>query len=266
MALVTLFWRHYWQPVRSDADEMRVNREALVDIRNLRITYLQGALAAVDGLDLRVASGEVVGLAGGNGAGKTSTLKTVAGIQPASSGDVMVAGWSLRIPSEADLARGVIGYCPDTGGLIRQATVREHIGVALALRGRSKDWAYALELVELFNLTSVIDRPTAGFSHGMSRRVSVMLAALTAEKVLILDEPFDGVDPRGVHATREVIARARAAGLAVIVSTHLLNLLVSVADRVVVMIDGRLVDEAEAQAFSGAAGEARYNDLLIAAR
>lgn len=236
---------------------------ALVEIENLRITYLQGALAAVDGLDLTVHAGEVVGLAGGNGAGKTSTLKTLAGIQPPSEGRVKVAGLSLSDPSQADMARSAVGYCPDTGGLIRQATVREHIGIALALRDRSQDWAYALELVELFNLTSVIDRPTAGFSHGMSRRVSVMLAALTADKVLILDEPFDGVDPRGVQATQVVISRAREAGLAVIVSTHLLNLLVSVADRLVVMVDGLVVDEAPSADFTGFAGEQRYNALLI---
>lgn len=239
-----------------------MNASALVRIQNLRITYLQGALAAVDGLNLSISAGEVVGLAGGNGAGKTSTLKTIAGIQPASSGLVTVAGLPLNQPDTADRARSVVGYCPDTGGLIRQATVREHIGIALALRNRSTDWAYALELVELFNLTSVLDRPTAGFSHGMSRRVSVMLAALTAEKVLILDEPFDGVDPRGVHATQVVIERAKASGLAVIVSTHLLSLLVKVADRLVVMVDGRVVDEAPASAFAGSMGEARYDSLL----
>lgn len=236
---------------------------AAVEIRNLRITYLQGALAAVDCLDLQIAAGEVVGLAGGNGAGKTSTLKTVAGIQPASSGDVIVSGLYLNDAVSADAARALVGYCPDTGGLIRQATVREHIGIALALRNKSTDWAYALELVELFNLTSVLDRPTAGFSHGMSRRVSVMLAVLTADKVLILDEPFDGVDPRGVQATKTVISRAKEAGLAVIVSTHLLNLLVDVADRIVVMVDGHLVDQAPAGAFAGTAGEARYNALLV---
>lgn len=239
-----------------------MNASKLVNIEQLRITYLQGALAAVDGLNLKVGPGEVVGLAGGNGAGKTSTLKTLAGIQPASSGRVTVAGYSLSDPISADRARSLIGYCPDTGGLIRQATVREHIGIALALRGHSTDWSYALELVELFNLTSVLDRPTAGFSHGMSRRVSVMLAALTAEKVLILDEPFDGVDPRGVQATKIVIERAKNAGLAVIVSTHLLDILVSIADRLVVMVEGKLVDQDDALAFEGKSGEERYNALL----
>jgi ABC-2 type transport system ATP-binding protein len=239
-----------------------VKASELVTIQQLRITYLQGALAAVDGLNLTINAGEVVGLAGGNGAGKTSTLKTLAGIQPASSGLITVAGYPLTHPLSAEYARALIGYCPDTGGLIRQATVREHIGIALALRNRSTDWSYALELVELFNLTSVLDRPTAGFSHGMSRRVSVMLAALTAEKVLILDEPFDGVDPRGVQATKVVIERAKQAGLAVIVSTHLLNILVSIADRLVVMVEGKIVAEDLATSFYGQSGEERYNALL----
>lgn len=239
-----------------------MNESPLVQIRNLRITYLQGALAAVDSIDLEVQAGEVLGLAGGNGAGKTSTLRTLAGIQPASSGLVRVAGFDLSDPASADLARAIVGYCPDTGGLIRQATVREHIGIALALRGRTTDWAYALELVELFNLTSVLDRPTAGFSHGMSRRVSVMLAALTAERVLILDEPFDGVDPRGVQATKTVIQRAKQAGLAVIVSTHLLELLVSVADRITVMVEGHIVEDSDSSHFAGRRGQSRYDSLL----
>lgn len=242
--------------------EHNPDSQPIVVIDSLRITYNDGAIHAVNDVSLSIRPGEVVGLLGGNGAGKTSTMRVLAGVQPASAGHVYVNGLSLNDPVEAEQARTVLGYCPDTGGLIRQATVREHIATALALRDQSSRWPYALDLVEQFGLTEVLDRSTAGFSHGMSRRLSVLLAALTAEQVLILDEPFDGVDPQGVATTKLLISRAKEAGLAVVVSTHLLSLLVEVSDRIVVMVKGDLVTEQLAPYFAGARGASRYARLL----
>ena len=98
----------------------------------------------------------------------------------------------------------------------------------------------------------------------MSRRLSVVLAALTATDVLALDEPFDGVDPLGVKATQDMIAKARGAGLSVIVSTHLLPLLVEVSDRVLVMNDGQIVESAPARRFADVEGAEHYESLLRA--
>ena len=237
----------------------------LVQVDDLVITYAQGLVTAVNGLSLTVDAGEVLGLLGGNGAGKTSTMRALAGITPATSGRILVAGHDLSVPADADRARQVLGYCPDTAGVIRQGTVREHIGLALGLHGRLEDWSYALDLVTQFGLVDVLDRETTGFSHGMSRRLSVLLAALTAQQVLILDEPFDGVDPLGVAATEAVIRRARDAGLAVLVSTHMIDLLTKVSSRVNVLVGGRIVDEATAAQFTGDTGRSRYERLLEAA-
>lgn len=239
---------------------------ARVQIDALTIAYGKGqqSVHAVNDLSLEVPGGQVLGLLGGNGAGKTSTLRVVTGLQPATSGTVTVDGFNLSSPKGAQAARACIGYCPDTGGLIRQASVREHIGVALGLRGRLDQWGAALQLVEQFGLTEALDRPTLGFSHGMSRRLSVLLATLTATSVLILDEPFDGVDPLGVEATRVAVAAARDAGLAVIISTHLLPLLVDTSDRIAVMVRGNLVDDAPAVKYDGPAGAEAYQALLRA--
>lgn len=232
----------------------------LVEADGLTVQY--NAVRAVDGLTFHVNAGESVGLLGGNGAGKSSTLRAMAGINPPNSGLLRIAGYDLSDPTDAESARRVVGYCPDVGGLIRQATVREHIGLALASRGRLDSWPSAMTLLDQFDLMHVLDRETHGFSHGMSRRLSVLLAAITAEKVLILDEPFDGVDPLGVHATEAVINRAKDAGLAVIVSTHLLNLLTGVTDRMVVMVKGKAVESGPSDVFRGDAGAAHYEDLL----
>lgn len=231
-----------------------------IEIDNLGITY--GNVTAVDGLNLRVQHGEVLGLLGGNGAGKSSTLRAIAGVNPHTSGTLKVAGFDMGNASESDKARRRLGYCPDVGGLIRQSTPREHIALALAMGGKTHLWPQAMEMVEAFDLADVFDRVTQGFSHGMCRRLSVLLATLTAEDVLVLDEPFDGVDPLGVDATVTAIRTATNESLGVLVSTHLLDLVVTTCDRVAVMVDGRVVAEGPVADFSGDAGKARYERLL----
>jgi ABC-2 type transport system ATP-binding protein len=234
----------------------------LVVAQNLQVSYNGGDVVAVKSLDLTLYGGRVVGVLGGNGAGKTSTLRTLGGVMPPTSGTLLVGGSNMSVSREAERARSVIGYCPDTGGLIRHATIREHIGIALGLRKQKDKWNDALDLVEQFGLTAVLDRETGGFSHGMSRRLSVVLAALTAETLLVLDEPFDGVDPVGVQATLALVRRAATSGVAVIISTHLLSLLVKASDDIHVMIGGEIIDSASSHEFSGQQGEQRYASLL----
>lgn len=234
----------------------------VIEVVDLTIRYAD--VTAVNGLTLSVEPGEVLGLLGGNGAGKSSTLRAIAGVNPPTYGTLKVAGFDMHDNRQVEGARQAVGYCPDVGGLLRQATVREHIGLALAFRGTLHLWPQALEMVDRFDLMKVLDRPTQGFSHGMCRRLSVLLAALTAEKVLVLDEPFDGVDPLGVEATVAAVDLARASGLGVLISTHLLELLVSSCDRVAVMIAGNLVETGPASVFAGESGKSHYSDLLRA--
>lgn len=233
---------------------------AVIEIENLSINY--GNVTAVNGLNLTVNPGEVVGLLGGNGAGKSSTLRAIGGVNPHTSGTLLVAGYDMSDAGQAEQARHKVGYCPDVGGLVRQATVREHIALALAFRNKTHLWPQAIDMVEHFDLTHVFDRVTQGFSHGMTRRLSVLLATLTAEEVLVLDEPFDGVDPLGVDATLSAINVATANGLGVLISTHLLDLVVASCDRVAVMLGGRVVDGEPAAAFAGDEGKERYANLL----
>lgn len=236
----------------------------LVSAENLVVEY--GPVKAVQGVSFHVHPGEVLGVLGGNGAGKSSTLRAVAGVNPPTGGSLTVAGYDMSTPGLAEQARARVGYTPDVGGLIRAATVREHIGIALATRGLLTEWPAAAALVEQFELADVVDRDTAGFSHGMSRRLSVLLAALTARDVLILDEPFDGVDPVGVDATMRVIDQARNAGVAVLVSTHLLSLLARCSDSIAVMAHGRIHAHAPAERFTRADADHYYEQILQQAR
>jgi ABC-2 type transport system ATP-binding protein len=220
-----------------------------------------GPVRAVDGFDLSVAAATSVALVGRNGAGKSTTMRVLAGVLPASAGHVSVGG--VDAAADPTGVRALVGYCPDVGGLIPRATPWEHLTLAARLRGMPEGWqGRGRELLELFELTEAADRITAGFSHGMGRRLSVLLAAFHNPRLLLLDEPFDGVDPLGVDATLGVIAAARAGGAAVLVSTHLLDLAVQACDEAVVLKNGRVAGAAPAVELVGAAGRRKYRELI----
>ena len=232
---------------------------ALVEVRGLTVSF--GAVTAVSGIDLNVAAGNGVALVGRNGAGKSTTLRVLAGAAVASAGQIRICGIDTAVDPEGAKAR--LGYCPDVGGLIPRATAWEHLQLSASLRGLGPDWhERGRELLDRFDLTAAADRITAGFSHGMSRRLSVVIAALAEPDVLLLDEPFDGVDPLGVDATLEEISRARARGAAVLVSTHLIELAVSACDEAVVLRRGQIVAAAPAIELRGESGAEFYRSLL----
>jgi ABC-2 type transport system ATP-binding protein len=232
---------------------------AQVETIGLRVAF--GPVVAVHSLDLAVQPAASVALVGRNGAGKSTTLRVLAGVLPATSGEVLIAG--IDVTRDPAAAKARVGYCPDVGGLIPRATPWEHLALAAQLRGLRPNWTdRANALLELFDLVGAADRVTAGFSHGMGRRLSVVLAVLHEPQVLLLDEPFDGVDPLGVDATLEVIAQARASGSAVVVSTHLLDLAARACEEVVVLRAGRIVAAGPSAELRGEAGEQRYRTLL----
>jgi ABC-2 type transport system ATP-binding protein len=219
-----------------------------------------GSVRAVGGFDLSVAAGRSVALVGRNGAGKSTTMRVLAGVLPPSAGRVRVLGRDLA--TEPGAVRAAVGYCPDVGGLIPRATPWEHLQLAARLRGM-KDWQdRARQLLVDFDLDAAADRVTSGFSHGMSRRLSVVLAVFHEPRLLLLDEPFDGVDPLGVDATLAVVGAARESGAAVLVSTHLLDLAVQACQEAVVLKGGRVVGAAPATELTGDAGRSRYRSLI----
>ena len=219
-----------------------------------------GPVRAVGGFDLSVAAGASVALVGRNGAGKSTTMRVLAGVLPPTGGSVRVAG--LDAAADPPGVRALVGYCPDVGGLLPRATAWEHLQLAARLRGMRRWQERAEQLLERFELTDAADRTTSGYSHGMSRRLSVLLAAFHRPRLLLLDEPFDGVDPLGVDATLEVVRAARADGAAVLVSTHLLPLALEARDEAVVLKGGRVVGAAPAAQLAGPDGDRKYRALI----
>jgi ABC-2 type transport system ATP-binding protein len=236
---------------------------SLLQVSNLSIKYPKTVKRAVDDISFVVNPGEVLGILGGNGAGKTSSLKAIAGLLPCEPETMIELNNShLNNVSQREYVRSLIGYCPDTGGVIRQATVEDHLEILLTNKKNvvSRDQAYGV--IEHIGLGDFLKQEAGSFSHGMSRRLAVALATLSAEKLLILDEPFDGVDPLGVEAIQDIIDEARRNSLAVIVSTHLLSLLAKTSDRILVMNKGRLVVEDSASSFLGEDANERYSAIL----
>jgi ABC-2 type transport system ATP-binding protein len=230
-----------------------------IDIRALQVRF--GAVEAVRHLDLTVHMGGSTALVGRNGAGKSTTMRVLAGVIPPTYGHVRVCGHDIR--TETLDAKRRSGYCPDVGGLIPRATPWEHLQLSARLRRLAPGWEdRARDLLERFDLGAAAHRVTSGFSHGMGRRMSVVLAAFHQPDVLLLDEPFDGVDPLGAEATLEVVRDARARGAAVLVSTHLLDLAVQACDEAVVLRGGSVVAAAPADLLSGDEGALTYRSLL----
>ncbi len=230
-----------------------------VEVSGLHVAF--GAVTAVESFDLTVPAKESVALIGRNGAGKSTTLRVLAGVLPPTRGDVLVSG--IDVVADPARAKAAVGYCPDVGGLIPRATAWEHLQLAASLRGLPDGWEErGHELLERFDLSSAADRVTAGFSHGMGRRMSVLLAAFHEPEVLLLDEPFDGVDPQGVDATLQLIYELRLRGSAIVVSTHLLDLAVAACEEAVVLRQGRVVAAAPASELQGEDGARRYRALM----
>jgi ABC-2 type transport system ATP-binding protein len=232
--------------------------QPVVDIRGLHVRF--GEVEAVAGIDVQAYAGQATALLGRNGAGKSTTMRVLAGLVPPTAGSVFVDGLDLR--KHTLEIKQLSGYCPDVGGLVPRATPWEHLQLSARLR-RLVDWeGRARDLLERFELGGVAHRITGGFSHGMGRRLSVVLASLHEPKLLLLDEPFDGVDPIGVEATMEVIADARARGACILVSTHLRELAIQACSDVLVLRGGSRVATVGSAEMAGEEGARAYRALL----
>lgn len=235
--------------------------EKVVVVKNLVVMFEE--FIAVRDVSFTVGKGEVRGVLGGNGAGKSTTLRTLGGVIRPSAGTVTIGGQGVETFKGGNKARALTGYCPDVGGLIAGASPLEHVRLLAALR-RDKDlYRKGLDEIERFNLGEFKHSPVSGFSHGMMRRLSVLLAGLASKSLLILDEPYDGVDPLGVEIINALIEEKRQEGLAVIVSTHLQDLLVEVSDSINIMSKGELLDTLPSESLAGPEGMETYTAMLV---
>ena len=196
-----------------------------------------GATVAVDHVDLIVKPGEFVGLIGHNGAGKSTLLKMLAGQLMPTVGTVRIAGVDMF--ADPSRAREHLGFVPEEAPLWDYLSAREFLEFVIAVRGRG-DLAAA---VELTGLGSDADRLIREYSQGMRRKTALAAALVAEPAVIVLDEALNGLDPPSAARTKAVLKERCQAGACVLFSTHIVETVEAVADRVVMMSRGRVVDD-----------------------
>jgi ABC-2 type transport system ATP-binding protein len=199
---------------------------------------------AVDGIDLEVAPGEIYGFLGPNGAGKSTTVLMLTTLLPPTSGDAIVAGYS--VVREGPRVRSVIGAALQEAALDAMLTGRDHLRLQTMLHGLGKDdrARRADELLERVGLTEAAERKVGGYSGGMKRRLDLALALVHRPRILFLDEPTTGLDPQSRTALWEEVGRlARDDGVTVFLTTQYLEEADVLADRVGIIDHGRIVAE-----------------------
>jgi ABC-2 type transport system ATP-binding protein len=216
---------------------------AAVAISGLRKSFRVAGqpVAAVSGIDLTVAPGEVFGLLGPNGAGKTTTLRILTTLLPADAGSALVAGADVR--AEPALVRRRIGYVSQLGGADKSATGRENLLLAGRLYGLgAADAARRCdELAEVLDLGELIGRSVRTYSGGQRRRLEVALGIMHQPRVLFLDEPTTGLDPQNRANLWDQLRRLRAAGTTICLTTHYLDEADQLCDRVAIIDHGRVI-------------------------
>lgn len=220
------------------------------------LTKAYGAIRALDGFDLTVRAGEIVGLVGRNGAGKTTFVEVVTGLVRPDSGRVRVAGVdALREPRAA---RRLLGVAPQEQALYLPATVREHLRLFGALAGMRRARVAIDDIAAELRLTDVLDRPVGLLSGGQRRRVQAACALLPSPPVLLLDEPTVGADPTTRAALLDAVRRRATQGAAIVYTTHYLPELADLAATLAVADAGRVIARgAQADLLAGLPAEIR---------
>ena len=211
----------------------------MLNIEHLTKTY--GEKKAVDDLNLHIRPGEIYGFIGHNGAGKTTTLKSVAGILQFDAGEIYIGGDSVREkPLEC---KRKIAYIPDNPDLYEYMTgikylnfIADIFGVDAALR-RERIRRYA----DAFELTGDLAQPIAAYSHGMKQKLAIIAAWLHEPRLILMDEPFVGLDPKAAHLLKGMMREICDRGGAIFFSTHVLEVAEKLCDKVAIIKGGKLI-------------------------
>jgi ABC-2 type transport system ATP-binding protein len=224
-----------------------------------------GDFSAVKDLTFSVGAGEIVGLVGANGAGKTTTLRAITGILRPTGGTIRVGGHDIE--KEAVPAKHQFAYIPDTIHPYDLLTVTEHLHfIALAYRIQNPERKYA-GLLEELELADKKDEIASNLSRGMLQKLSLACAFLREPRVIILDEPLTGLDPRGIRNIKESIRRRAASGTAFLLSSHLLVLVEALCEQVLILHRGQKMAFGSLEEIRGRAtlhAEASLEDVFFA--
>lgn len=211
----------------------------MLNIEHLTKTY--GEKKAVDDLSLHIAPGEIYGFIGHNGAGKTTTIKACCGILQSDSGEVYIDGVSVKENPIA--AKAKLAYIPDNPDLYEFMTGIQFLNFIGDVFGVSAEdrQARIRKYADLFELTNDLAQPISAYSHGMKQKLAVISALVHDPKLLIMDEPFVGLDPKASHILKELMRELCKNGGAIFFSTHVLEVAEKLCDKVAIIKGGKLI-------------------------
>lgn len=211
----------------------------MLKIQNLTKTY--GDKKAVDDLSLHISPGEIYGFIGHNGAGKTTTIKACCGILQFDEGEIFIDGISIK---ENPIAcKSKLAYIPDNPDIYEFMTGIQFLNFVADIFGVGAD--ERLERIhrysEMLELTSSLAQPVSSYSHGMKQKLAIISALIHEPKLIIMDEPFVGLDPKASHLLKELMREICLSGGAIFFSTHVLEVAEKLCDKVAIIKDGKLV-------------------------
>lgn len=224
-------------------------------LRIEHLTKVYGTKRAVDDLSLHIKTGEIYGFIGHNGAGKTTTLKSVVGILQFDAGEIYIDGKSIR---ENPIAcKSEIAYIPDNPDLYDYMTGIKYLNFVADIFGiNEKDRNERIhKYADIFEITSDLGQPIAAYSHGMKQKLAIISAWLHLPKLIIMDEPFVGLDPKASHLLKEMMREVCDNGGAIFFSTHVLEVAEKLCDKIAIIKGGKLIR-------SGAIDEVKGDDSL----
>ena len=237
----------------------------MIEADNLHKTFKtkSGEVKAVDGVSFIARDGEITGLLGPNGAGKTTTLRMLYTLMQPEQGAVRVDGLDARLQAEA--VRRRLGVLPDARGVYKRLTARENIAYFGRLHGMSEA-AIAQRsdaLIEALGMQDVADRQTEGFSQGQRTKTAIARALVHDPRNVILDEPTNGLDVMTTRAMRGFLRQLREEGRCVIFSSHIMQEVAALCDRIVVIAKGRVMANGTAAELRALTGEDNLEDAFV---
>jgi sodium transport system ATP-binding protein len=237
----------------------------MIEIRDLRKSFKAktGTVTAVDGVSFSARDGEITGLLGPNGAGKTTTLRMLYTLMTPDAGQVLVDG--VDVARDAQAVRRNLGVLPDARGVYKRLTARENIAYFGRLHGMDEAMIAQRgdELIAALDMADFADRRTEGFSQGQRTKTAIARALVHQPRNVILDEPTNGLDVMTTRAMRGFLRRLREEGRCVLFSSHIMQEVAALCDRIVVIAKGRVVAQGSADELRAQTGEANLEDAFV---
>jgi ABC-2 type transport system ATP-binding protein len=210
-------------------------------IKLINLTKKYGKLTAVNGINLEVAQGEVFGFLGPNGAGKTTTIRMMSGLLQPTGGRALIGGFDVQ--KEPLRAKFITGFIPDRPFLYEKLTATEFLHFVAQLYEMKDSKKRIDDLLDLFGLPDWKNELVENFSHGMKQRLVMASALLHHPKVLVVDEPMVGLDPRGARLVKDIFKDLSSKGVTVFMSTHTLEIVEQMCTRVAIINKGDIIAE-----------------------